>query len=148
EGGSPALGVPKLTDFGLAKLLGSDAGQTSSGTAVGTPAYMAPEQARGNGQDIGPAADVYALGVLLYEVLTCRPPFRGATPMDVLLKVTSEEPTPPSRVVPGLPRDLETVCLKCLEKDPRKRYASALDLAEDLRRFGGHEPILARPIGP
>jgi tetratricopeptide (TPR) repeat protein len=139
--------VPKITDFGLAKLLDGSAGEnTRSGVVVGTPNYMAPEQALGRNQDVGPGTDVYALGVLLYQALTGRQPFRGETAMDVLLAVTNTEPVPPARLQPKVPRDLDTICLKCLEKQPRQRYASAAELAEDLRRFLHHEPILARPV--
>jgi WD40 repeat protein len=138
--------VPKITDFGLAKRLDGGAGQTASGAILGTPSYMAPEQA-GDGKPIGPAADVYALGAILYELLTGRPPFRAATPLDTVLQVVSEEPVPPARLQSKTPRDLETICLKCLAKEPAKRYATAEALAEDLRRFQAGEPIAARPVG-
>jgi serine/threonine protein kinase/tetratricopeptide (TPR) repeat protein len=141
----PAL-LPKLTDFGLAKTLDSDIHNTRSGAVVGTPGYMAPEQAAAQGV-IGPATDVYALGVLLFQMVTGRLPFLGGTPMEVILKVTQEEPPPPSRYAPRLARDLETIILKCLEKAPPRRYGSALELSQDLRRFDLHEPILARPVG-
>jgi WD40 repeat protein len=137
---------PKITDFGLAKKL-DEAGQTVSGSVMGTPSYMAPEQAGGHSKEIGPAADTYALGAILYECLTGRPPFKAATALDTLLQVVSAEPVPPSRLQPGVPRDLETVCLKCLRKEPGQRYASAGDLADDLRRFQVQEPVKARPLG-
>ncbi len=140
-------GLPKITDFGLAKRLESDASQTKSGTLMGTPNYMAPEQARGDVRDVGPLADVYALGVILYEMLTGRTPFLGASILDTLQQVRNHEPVPPSRLQPKTPRDLETVCLKCLQKEPAKRYATADGLADDLRRFRAGEPILARPVG-
>jgi serine/threonine-protein kinase len=144
-----ATGIPKITDFGLAKRLEGDSSQTKSGTLLGTPSYMAPEQARGEIHNVGPLADIYALGVILYELVTGRPPFQAATPMDTLMRVTHEEPLPPSRLQPNVPRDLETICLKCLQKDANKRYDTAEQLAEDLRRFLSGEPILARPIsGP
>ncbi len=138
--------VPKIADFGLAKRLDSPSGQTQSGAILGTPSYMAPEQA-GGARDVGPATDVYALGAILYELLTGRPPFRAATPLDTVMQVVGDEPVPPARLRPRLPRDLETICLKCLEKEPAKRYGSARGLAEDLRRFLAHEPIRARPTG-
>ncbi|MCI0639307.1 MAG: protein kinase [Gemmataceae bacterium] len=137
---------PRITDFGLAKLLDGQPQQTHSGHLLGTPTYMAPEQAEGRGQ-IGPAADVYALGVILYELFTGRPPFQADSGLATLLLVRKEEPVSPSRLRPKLPRDLETICLKCLEKEPTKRYAAAQDLADDLRRFLNAEPIRARPIG-
>jgi len=140
-------GSPKITDFGLAKRLESDASQTKSGTLMGTPNYMAPEQARGDVREVGPLADVYALGVILYEMLTGRTPFLGASILDTLQQVRNHEPVPPSRGQPKTPRDLETVCLKCLQKEPAKRYATAEALADDLRRFRAGEPILARPVG-
>jgi WD40 repeat protein/tetratricopeptide (TPR) repeat protein len=140
-----ADGTPKITDFGLAKHLQSDAAQTASGAIMGTPSYMAPEQARGKSREAEPRTDVYALGAILYELLTGRPPFKAATTFDTLMQVISEEPVPPSRLQPTLPRDLETICLKCLEKEPARRYATAETLAEDLRRFRNGEPILARP---
>jgi tetratricopeptide (TPR) repeat protein/tRNA A-37 threonylcarbamoyl transferase component Bud32 len=136
---------PKITDFGLAKRLDQRHAQTESGVVVGTPSYMAPEQARGEPGRVGPAADVYALGAILYELLTGRPPFRAATPLDTVLQVLSEEPVPPARLNKQVPRDLETVCLKCLRKLPGQRYASGLELAEDLRRFREGRAIAARP---
>jgi WD40 repeat protein len=139
-------GTAKITDFGLAKKL-DDVGQTQSGAIMGTPSYMAPEQAGGKAKELGPAADVYALGAILYELLTGRPPFRAATPLDTVLQVVSDDPVPPSQLQSKTPRDLETICLKCLQKDPRKRYPSAEALAEDLRRFQAGEPIKARPAG-
>jgi serine/threonine protein kinase len=140
-------GVPKITDFGLAKKLDATAGPTGTGDVMGTPSYMAPEQAGQHSQPIGPATDVYALGTILYELLTGRPPFKGATPVDTVFQVVHEEPVPPRRLQPKLPRDLETVCLKCLQKEPHKRYASAEALADDLRRFLQDLPIQARPAG-
>lgn len=142
-----ADGLPKITDFGLAKRLESDASQTKSGTLMGTPNYMAPEQARGDTHGIGPLADIYALGVILYEMLTGRTPFLGASILDTLHQVQSQEPVPPSTLQPTVPRDLETICLKCLQKEPAKRYATAAALAEDLNRFLSGQPILARPVG-
>ncbi len=136
---------PQLTDFGLAKILEQDQRETRSGMLLGTPAYMAPEQAVGNVRDIGPATDVYALGVLLYELLAKRPPFRGANDPDTLRQVCLDDPPSPSRMRPGLPRDLEAICLKCLAKASAQRYDSAADLARDLRRFLAGEPTLARP---
>jgi len=138
-------GTPKITDFGLAKQL-DVAGQTTSGAGMGTPSYMAPEQAGGKTK-VGPLADVYALGAILYECLTGRPPFLAATPMDIVLQVLTDDPVPPRRLNPAVPRDLETICVKCLQKDSGKRYASAAALAEDLRRFLTNQPILARPAG-
>jgi tetratricopeptide (TPR) repeat protein/tRNA A-37 threonylcarbamoyl transferase component Bud32 len=140
-------GTPKITDFGLAKDLGSEHPRTEAGSVLGTPSYMAPEQAFGKLDRIGPPTDVYALGAILYEMLTGRPPFLGATPMDTLLLVRTTEPVPVRRLQPRAPRDLETICSKCLQKDPGKRYGSAQDLADDLQRWLEHKPILARPAG-
>jgi serine/threonine-protein kinase len=142
-----ADGTPKVTDFGLARRLEGSAGLTQSGTPVGTPSYMAPEQAQGKSRAAGPAADVYALGAILYELLTGRPPFRGETAAETVLQVLFEEPVPPSRLNAKVPRDLETICLKCLHKEPHRRYATAAAMAEDLRRFQRGEPIVARRAG-
>jgi serine/threonine protein kinase len=140
-------GTPKITDFGLAKKLDDAAGQTQTGAIMGTPSYMAPEQAQGRSKDIGTAADIYALGAMLYECMTGRPPFRAATVMDTLMQVIAEEPVPPSQLQPKVPCDLETICLKCLEKDPARRYESASSLADDLAHFLQGEPIRARAVG-
>ena len=152
----------KITDFGLAKKFERESdlsdsgengktsraqGQTRTGAVMGTPSYIAPEQAAGKNRDVGPPADVYALGAILYELLTGRPPFLGETALDTVLQVMSDDPVPPRRLQPKVPRDLETICLKCLQKPTVKRYASAGDLASDLRHFLDHEPIAARPIG-
>jgi tetratricopeptide (TPR) repeat protein len=142
----PGLGTPKITDFGLAKHLHESTGQTQTGVA-GTPSYMAPEQADADGPAIGPATDVYALGAILYELLTGRPPFRAPTVMATLEQVRSEDPVPPRKLQSTCPRALETVCLHCLRKDPAKRYRSALDLAADLGRFLRGEPVLVHPAG-
>ena len=140
-------GIPKITDFGLAKQLGHDSGQTRTGQIMGTPSYMAPEQASGDSKTIGAAADIYAVGAILYELLTGRPPFKSASVLDTLEQVRTEEPVSPTQLQPKTPRDLETVCLKCLAKAPAGRYATARDLAEDLRRYLADEPIHARPVG-
>jgi len=140
-------GNPRVTDFGLAKKLQGDSGLTGSGQIMGTPSYMPPEQAGGKRGEVGPAADVYALGATLYALITGRPPFQAATAMDTVLQVISDEPVSPRRLNPALDRDIETICLKCLEKEPARRYASAQALAEELARFLAGEPILARPIG-
>ncbi len=137
-------GTPKISDFGLAKFLVDDKGLSLSGVFLGTPSYMAPEQVSGNGQTIGPVTDVYALGALLYEMLTGAAPFRGFTPMETLCQVMEAELVPPSRLRHGVPEDLETICLKCLDRDPARRYSSAEDLAEDLRRYQENQPIRAR----
>jgi serine/threonine protein kinase len=137
--------IPKITDFGLAKRL-DEAGQTQTGAVLGTPSYMAPEQASGRTHDIGPATDVYALGAILYELLTGRPPFQGATPLETVLQISSHDPPSPRTLAPRLDRDLETICLKCLEKEPCRRYASAADLADDLHRYLVGEAIHARSV--
>ena len=142
-----AEGMPKIADFGLARHFESEAALTLSGTPIGTPSYMAPEQVIGNAGAIGPATDIYALGALLYEMLTGRPPFRGETASETERQVLDHEPVSPSRLNPKVPRDLETICLKCLNKEPARRYVSAAALADDLRRFGEGRPILARPVG-
>jgi hypothetical protein len=140
-------GQPKITDFGLAKKLDDGSGQTGSNAIMGTPSYMAPEQAGGGSNKVGPPADVYALGAILYEMLTGRPPFKAATPLDTVLQVIRDESVPPRRLNPQAPRDLETICLKCLQKDAAKRYDTAAALADDLGRFQRSEPITARPVG-
>ena len=134
----------KIADFGLAKQLGAESGQTCTGASLGTPSYMAPEQAEGHAENVGPLSDVYGLGAVLYECLTGRPPFKAATPLETVRQVTSLDPVPPSRLQPQVSRDLELICLHCLEKEPRKRYASAAALEEDLRRFLDGRPIQAR----
>jgi eukaryotic-like serine/threonine-protein kinase len=140
-----ADGTPKVADFGLARQFEADPTLTLSGVRIGTPSYMAPEQAIGKVGTVGPAADVYSLGAMLYEMLTGRPPFRGDTASETERQVIADEPVPPTRLNPKVPRDLETICLKCLHKDPRRRYATAAALAEDLRRYERDEPIAARP---
>ncbi len=140
-----ADGRPKITDFGLARRLGDDSDLTRPGTIVGTPDYMAPEQARGQAHDAGPSIDQHALGAILYELLTGRPPFRGATASDTIEQVRTQEPVSPTWLRPNVPRDLETICLKCLQKEPHRRYPDAGALAVDLERFLEGRPILARP---
>jgi WD40 repeat protein len=142
-----ADGTPKITDFGLAKMLDSESALTRTELVMGSPSYMAPEQAGGQSRQAGPAADIYALGAVLYELLTGRPPFRGATAMETLEQVKGSEPVPPSRLVPKLARDIETICLRCLHKEPTRRYENASALSEDLRRFRAGEPIVARRVG-
>jgi eukaryotic-like serine/threonine-protein kinase len=141
-------GVPKLADFGLARLLEDDDGPTLTGQVMGSPSYMAPEQARGDGHSAGPPADIYALGAILYELLTGRPPFKSPTVMGTVHQVVHDDPVPPSRLQARVPRDLETICLKCLEKEPGRRYGSASALAKDLRSFVENRPIRARRISP
>jgi serine/threonine protein kinase len=144
---------PKIADFGLAKFLGGLQNKNTSelrtpgGAIVGTPSYMAPEQAGGPPEDVGPAADIYALGAILYELLTAKPPFTAATDLDTLIQVVSDDPVPPRLLQPRTPGDLETICLKCLEKVPAKRYPTAKALAEDLRHFLNAEPLeYAKPL--
>jgi WD40 repeat protein/serine/threonine protein kinase len=138
--------VLKITDFGLAKYLDQDSRLTRADFVLGTPSYMAPEQVRGQNDRVGKPADIYSLGTILYELLTGRPPFQAPTSLEVMNQVLELDPVSPSRLIPKVPRDLEAICLKCLEKDPLRRYASAAALAEDLRRFRAGEPIEARRV--
>ncbi|MFT3878241.1 MAG: serine/threonine-protein kinase [Gemmatales bacterium] len=140
-------GEPKIADFGLVKNMGSDSQNTETGDIIGTPSYMSPEQASGMVKSIGPATDIYALGAILYECLTGRPPFQTPDGMQTLMLVITGEPVPPSKLVPKLPRDLNTICMKCLEKQPGRRYVTAQALADDLGRFLEGESIIARPVG-
>lgn len=140
-------GKPRITDFGLAKLANQDAELTGSGQIMGTAAYMPPEQATGKTNEAGPTADVYALGATLYRCVTGRPPFQAASAMEILRQVVDDEPVPPRRLNREVDADIETLCLKCLEKDPARRFASSGELAAELARYLNHEPILSRPIG-
>jgi hypothetical protein len=142
-----AQGNPRVTDFGLAKKVKGDNGLTGSGQIMGTPSHMPPEQAGGHRGEVGPLADVYALGATLYALVTGRPPFQAATAMDTVLQVIGEEPVPPRRLNPAVDRDVETICLKCLEKEPKRRYVSSRAFAEDLERYLLGQPIHARPVG-
>jgi hypothetical protein len=152
-GAAPArLGEPKVADFGLAKKLDGEPGAsahglTQTGAVLGTPSYMAPEQAGGDTRAVGPTTDVYALGAILYECLTGRPPFKAATALDTIFQVKHADPVPPAQLQPGVPRDLETICLTCLHKQPSRRFAGAAALADDLQRFLRGEPVKARPVG-
>lgn len=134
---------PHITDFGLAKRLSGEPGKTRTGTVLGTPSYMAPEQAQGR-RDIGPPADIYSLGAILYELVTGRPPFQAETPLDTAMQVLHNDPVPPRLLNPDVDHDLDTICLKCLQKDPQLRYPTAAALAEDLQRYLDGEPISAR----
>src|SRR5262249_27122297 len=140
-----ADGRPRGSDFGLAKRVGGDSGLTVTGQILGTPSYMPPEQAKGQ-KEVGPAADIYALGAVLYTLLVGRPPFQGPSAIETVRQVLEQEPVPPRRLNASLPRDLETICLKCLRKRPEERYRSARELADDLDRYLSHRPILARPV--
>jgi WD40 repeat protein len=140
-----ADGAVKVCDFGVAKMLAGSDGRTCTGALLGTPEYMSPEQAQAR-DEVGPAADVYALGAILYDMLTGRPPFRGASTVETLLLVQTVDAIPPRRLQPGVPRDLETICLKCLEKSPHQRYRTAQELVDDLRRFQTGAPVRARPL--
>jgi predicted Ser/Thr protein kinase len=135
---------PHVTDFGLAKRLGGNSGQTRTGAVLGTPSYMAPEQAGGRIKEQGPWTDVYGLGAVLYELLTGRPPFKAETPLDTLMQVMEIDPVPPRLLNPKIDADLQTICMKCLEKDPRRRYTTAEQLAEDLQRYLQGDTIAAR----
>lgn len=137
---------PKITDFGLAKMTGSESHLTGTGEILGTPSYMAPEQARGRVTDIGPSADIYSLGAILYCCLTGRPPFQSSNILDTLFEVLEKEPTPPRAIVPSIPVDLESICLKCLAKEPSDRYASAQACADDFKRFIKGEPVHAASL--
>jgi serine/threonine-protein kinase len=141
-----ADGTPKIGDFGLARLLDADGAMTAPDAILGTPNYMAPEQAEGRANEVGPAADVYALGAILYQALTGRPPFQGKTRMETLDQVRTVEPVAPARLRRGIHRDMEAICLKCLAKKPAQRYAAARELADDLGRWLRGEPTVARPM--
>ncbi len=138
---------PKVTDFGLAKQLDAFDDRTRTGMVLGTPSYMSPEQAEGDPRAVGPSADIYGLGAILYELLTGRPPFLSDNSLETMRMVSEDDPVPPRKLQPSLSRDLETICLKCLAKEPRKRYPSAQELGDDLNRFLNQEPIVARPAG-
>jgi formylglycine-generating enzyme required for sulfatase activity len=142
-----ADGSPKIGDFGLAKRLDGQTGLTATGAILGTPSYMAPEQAEARDREVGVTADVYALGAVLYELLTGRPPFKAGNPLNTIRQVIEQEPVPPCALEPGVPRDLETICLECLQKEPSRRYSTSGELADDLQRFLEHRPIHARPAG-
>src|SRR5262245_43051882 len=143
-----AKGEPHLTDFGLARLVECESSVTHTLDVLGTPSYMAPEQAMGNNAAVSSMTDVYGLGAVLYQLLTGQPPFADSTTYETIKLLEGTEPRPPRLLNPKVDRDLSTICLKCLEKDPKRRYSSALALAEDLERWLKHEPILARRIGP
>ena len=143
-----AAGVLRITDFGLAKLIESDDSLTQTGAAMGSPSYMPPEQAAGHFDQVGPQSDVYGLGAILYELLTAQPPFRAETAMATIRQVIESDPIAPRKINSGVPPDLETICLKCLEKNPARRYPSARALAEDVGRFLKQEPIQALPVSP
>lgn len=147
SGGELAATAPKITDFGVAKDRAGERQLTRTGTAIGTPSYMAPEQAGSKANDVGPAADIYSLGAILYELLTGRPPYDAISPAETLAQVLRDDPLPPHRLRAGISRDLSAVCLKCLEKAPRRRYGTAADLADDLERFIAGKPTRARPTG-
>lgn len=140
-------GRPRVTDFGLAKMLSGEGGDTRSGAIIGTPCYMPPEQAAGKAGGVGPASDLYSLGAILFELLTGRPPYTGKSALDTLVQVLESEPPRPGRIAPGIPRALETICLRCLEREPADRYPSAAALAEDLDHYLRGEPLEARPRG-
>ena len=138
---------PRVTDFGLAKLIGEDAELTTTGQVLGSPSYISPEQAAGKLAESGPRSDIYSLGAILYHLVTGRPPFQGATLPEILTQVENSEPVAPRRLNPSVPEDLQTICLKCLNKEPAHRYSTAREFAGDLERFLANEPIRARPVG-